>query len=61
MNKSCGNCANCWKGNDTMWTCEEYGFYHNGFAPVDCTPPNDEPCERWTDDPNKANTWLRHV
>lgn len=61
MNKSCGNCANCDKASDTLWTCDEYGFYHNGHAPVHCEPPMDEACELWTDDPNKANTWLRYV
>lgn len=58
--KSCGNCANCDKVGD-KWMCEEYGFYFNGIAPVDCTPPHDEACRLWTDDPAKANTWERMV
>ena len=59
MEKSCGNCINCWKG-ETFWSCEEYGFYHAG-APVKCSPPYDEPCELWTDDPKKKNTWEKYV
>jgi len=58
--KSCGTCANCIKMHDNDWACEEYGFYYVGL-PVHCEPPNDDPCDYWTDDPNKANTWMRHV
>ena len=59
--KSCGNCENCFKASNDNWTCEEYGFYKNGNAPVHCEPPYDEPCEFWTDDPKKANTLERYV
>lgn len=58
--KSCANCVNCEK-HDTMWVCEEYGFYHNGFAPVNVKPPHDKACELWTDDPKQRNTWERMV
>ena len=58
--KSCGNCVNCDK-LETFWCCEEYGFYHNGVAPVNVTPPHDEACELWTNDPKKRNTWERMV
>lgn len=59
MIKSCGNCVNCWKGED-FWSCEEYGFYYAG-CPVRVDPPYDDPCPHWTDDPKKRNTWLNHV
>ena len=59
--KSCGNCANCDKTENIGWVCEEYGFYYNGVAPVHCEPPHDKACPLWTDDPNKANSWLRMV
>lgn len=58
MDKSCGNCANCDKVRDDDWVCEEYGFYHAG-VPVHCEPPYDEACDFWTDDPRKANTWMK--
>lgn len=58
--KSCGNCLNCFKG-DKFWSCEEYGFYHNGTAPVKCSPPDDDACDLWTDDPKKANSWMEFV
>jgi hypothetical protein len=63
MEKSCGNCVNCDKINKGKlgWICEEYGFYYNGFAPVNVTPPHDEACRFWTDDPKKKNTWVRYV
>lgn len=61
IKKSCGNCVNCEKDKPDLWVCEEYGFYFNGTAPVGCTPPNDEACELWTDDPAKKNTWEKYV
>lgn len=56
--KTCGNCVNCFKyktkdGEDS-WACDEYGIVHYGI-PADCTPPNDEPCEFWTNDPKQKN------
>lgn len=57
--KSCDNCANCEKHGDE-WSCDEYGFYYVGM-PVNCSPPNDQACELWTDDPKKANTWEKYV
>lgn len=56
--KSCGNCVNCNKVIDDFWICEEYGYYY-GSGPAHCEPPYDEPCQYWTDDPKKANTWKR--
>lgn len=58
--KSCGNCVNCEKTENLGWVCEEYGFYYIGF-PVDVTPPHDEACDLWTDDPKKKNTWEKYV
>ena len=60
IEKSCGSCANCDK-TPHGWVCEEYGFYYNGVAPVNVTPPHDEACPLWTDDPARANTWERMV
>ena len=64
MKKSCGNCVNVDKvkteGRPEFWACDEYGFYHLG-QPADCTPPNDEACELWTNDPKQANSWLKHI
>ena len=61
--KSCDNCVNVYKfmsnGKET-WACEEYGFYHLG-VPANVTPPYDEACEHWTDDPKRKNTWEKHV
>ena len=59
--KSCGNCVNCEKTESIGWVCEEYGFFHNGCAPVNCSPPYDEACELWTDDPKKKNNWEKFV
>lgn len=62
-NKSCGNCANCFKDEKDgkpNWSCEEYGFFYVGM-PVSCSPPNDEACKLWTDDPKKANSWVKYV
>lgn len=58
--RRCGNCANVHKG-EKFWSCEEFGFWLVGCAPVDCTPPNDKACRFWTDDPKKANSWMRYV
>ena len=62
-NRECGNCENCSKfisdGKET-WACEEYGFYYLG-SPADVTPPHNEACPKWTDDPKKANAWERWV
>ena len=62
--KSCGNCANCFKyrnskGEET-WSGDEYGFYYVGM-PVDVTPPNDEACDLWTGDSKEANSWTNYV
>ena len=58
--RSCRNCLNVSKLKNGTWVCEEYGFFHLG-VPADCTPPNDEACERWTDDPKKANSWEKYI
>jgi len=61
--KSCGNCVNVSKfmhdGKET-WCCEEYGFFFLG-VPANVTPPHDEACNLWTDDPKKKNIWERFV
>lgn len=52
VEKSCGNCARCWKymsGGKECWSCEE--SEHGIGMPVDCYPPHDEACRNWTDDP----------
>ena len=59
--KSCGNCVNCDKKSSLGWICEEYGFYFNGASPVKCSPPNDEACKLWTDNPTMKNTWQSFV
>lgn len=59
MTKTCGNCVNCYKDGQS-WSCEEYGYYYAG-CPVDCSPPADDPCPLWTDDPERKNTWMRYV
>ena len=62
--KSCSNCVNCLKSisddGKESWVCEEYGFYYVG-RPVNCNPPNDYPCQFWTKNPRKKNTWLKYV
>ena len=61
--KSCSNCVNVYKymsGGEETWACEEYGFYHLG-VPANVTPPYDEACELWTDDPKRKNTWEKYV
>lgn len=61
IEKSCGNCVNCDKTTSIGWVCEEYGFFYNGVAPVDCSPPNDKACQFWTDDPKQKNKWRNFV
>ena len=60
MNKSCGNCVNCFKRGDS-WTCENYA---DGVGwPCDCTPPHDAACENWSDNPadkDRAQDSLRY-
>lgn len=56
--RTCGNCVNCEnvhpKDGKEFWACEEYGIVFLGM-PADVTPPNDEPCEFWTDDSKQKN------
>lgn len=55
MSKSCGNCARVHKYTsdglygDAVWACDE-SFGAVGM-PVHCTPPYDEACPNWTDNP----------
>ena len=50
--KSCGNCVNCCKG-ESFWSCENYA---GGVGmPYDVSPPNDEACKNWSDDPKDMN------
>lgn len=62
--KSCHNCLNVVKYTDDKgvlhMSCDEYGFYKLGF-PANITPPYDEACELWTDDPDKKDTWTKYV
>ena len=64
MKKSCGNCVNCEKvkpeGKPEFWACDTYGFYFTG-VPVDCTPPNNDPCKFWTDNPKKKNEFEKYI
>lgn len=52
MEKTCGNCVNCEKymaGGKEKWACENYD---RGVGyPFDVTPPMDEACSNWSDDP----------
>lgn len=58
--KSCGNCVNCEKvkpkNGKEFWACEEYGIVNYG-VPANVTPPSDDACEFWTDDPSMK--WKR--
>lgn len=60
IEKSCHNCVNeSWitkEDGSLDGCCEEYVFYKLGF-PANITPPYDDACELWTDDPDKKNTW----
>ena len=47
--KSCGNCIHCFKGND-FWSCED--SYEACGMPVKCSPPYDEACRNWSDNPD---------
>ena len=60
MKKSCGTCVNCEKDGKS-WTCENV-FGSEGW-PCDCSPPNDEACANWSDNPadkDKAQDALRY-
>ena len=48
MKKSCGNCVNCEKYGNS-WACENVAG-SEGW-PCDCTPPHDEACKNWSDNP----------
>lgn len=57
--KSCGNCVNCFKGS-SFWFCENCAS--SVGMPVKCSPPCDEACKNWSDDPkdyDKASDALR--
>ena len=59
MNKTCGNCINCWK-NDKFWSCEN--CEGSVGMPVKCNPPYDEACSNWSNRPedrDKAANELR--
>ena len=61
--KSCGNCVNCEKygANKEQWACENVAG-SEGW-PCDCSPPHDEPCANWSDNPadkDKAQDALRY-
>ena len=62
--RRCDNCANVsiikHADGTEFWACEEYGFYNLG-VPANVTPPNNDACGWWTDDPAKANTWMKKV
>ena len=49
--KSCGNCINCEKieKNGLGWTCENYD--RGVGMPFDVTPPHDDACGNWSDNP----------
>ena len=60
--KSCGNCVNCEKFGDNKerWTCENVAG-SEGW-PCDCSPPHDDACKNWSDNPadkDKAQDELR--
>ena len=48
MEKSCGNCVNCFKGEE-FWSCENSDSAMG--MPVKCNPPYDEACSHWSDNP----------
>ena len=48
MKKSCGNCVNCEKYGKS-WACENVAG-SEGW-PFDCTPPHDDACTNWSDNP----------
>jgi hypothetical protein len=57
--KSCGNCVNCGKytaNGKEQWYCDNY-FGCEGM-PYTVSPPRDEACRNWTDDPKKKNKAL---
>lgn len=61
--KTCSNCINCEKYGDKKerWTCENVAG-SEGW-PCDCTPPYDDACKNWSDDPkdkDKAQDALRY-
>lgn len=62
--KTCGNCVNVDKiqpkNGKEFWACDTYGILHFG-CPANCTPPNDEACEHWTDDPRERNKIVREI
>ena len=64
MKKSCGNCVNCEKygDNNDRWACENYD---KGVGmPFDVSPPNDEACSNWSDNPEdkgKPEEALRYL
>ena len=46
--KTCGNCVNCEKYGES-WSCENYD---RGVGwPHVVSPPHDEACSNWSDDP----------
>lgn len=55
MKKSCGNCVNCLKGSE-FWSCENYS--HSVGMPVKVSPPYDEPCSNWSDNPKNRDKSL---
>ena len=54
--KSCGNCIQCEKYTShgkEHWSCENYD--RGVGMPFNVTPPNDEACSNWTDDPKEKD------
>lgn len=53
--KTCANCINCGKFTDkkgkVIWSCE--CFDKSVGMPVDVSPPYNEACSNWTDDPKE--------
>ena len=46
--RTCGNCVQCVK-HDAFWSCEN--SFESVGMPVKCSPPYDEACPNWTDNP----------
>lgn len=54
--KTCGNCVNRERfrrpDGSEFWVCEEYGIVYLG-VPANVTPPADDACKFWTNDPKR--------